>query len=233
MCPKRPRSHAEPNRVAQSHVQALAHLRLRALTRGQWHTRPRARPVRPGPTRSGAARTAREELLEDMLLVDGGARIEEKDHLYRRQSQTSAHSVRDGLSSSCRGQGKEERTCPKDRLAHAPPPPAALSSHVLDRHGEEACASAGITSNDSRWHRGRARSRTARPQGGCPNEFDSLCESAARSREPRVEYGQDAQQQRPRSPRHQQGTEKRFKAHTKPPSTFNVTGTASYIDHTP
>ena len=218
MCPKRPRSHAEPNRVAQSHVQALAHLRLLALTRGQWHTRPRARPVRPGPTRSGAARTAREELLEDMLLVDGGARIEEKDHLYRRQSQTSAHSVRDGLSSSCRGQGKEERTCPKDRLAHAPPPPAALSSHVLDRHGEEACASAGITSNDSRWHRGRARSRTARPQGGCPNEFDSLCESAARSREPRVEYGQDAQQQRPRSPRHQQGTEKRFKAHTKPPS---------------
>ena len=153
-----------------------------------------------------------------MLLVDGGARIEEKDHLYRRQSQTSAHSVRDGLSSSCRGQGKEERTCPKDRLAHAPPPPAALSSHILDRHGEEACASAGITSNDSRWHRGRARSRTARPQGGCPNEFDSLCESAARSREPRVEYGQDAQQQRPRSPRHQQGTEKRFKAHTKPPS---------------
>ena len=107
MCPKRPRSHAEPNRVAQSHVQALAHLRLRALTRGQWHTRPRARPVRPGPTRSGAARTAREELLEDMLLVDGGARIEEKDHLYRRQSQTSAHSVRDGLSSSCRGQRRK------------------------------------------------------------------------------------------------------------------------------
>ena len=135
-----------------------------------------------------------------MLLVDGGARIEEKDHLYRRQSQTSAHVVLDGLSSSCRGQGKEERTCPKDRLAHAPPPPAALSSHILDRHGEEACASAGITSNDSRWHRGRARSRTARPQGGCPNEFDSLCESAARSREPRVEYGQDAQQQRPAEP---------------------------------
>ena len=110
------------------------------------HARPRARPVRPGPMRSGAARAAREELLEDMLLVDGGARIEEKDHLYRRQSQTSAHIVLDGLSSSCRGQRKEERTCPKDRLAHAPPPPAALSSHVLDRHGEEACALAGATS---------------------------------------------------------------------------------------
>ena len=65
----------------------------------------------------------------------------------RRQPQASTHIVRAGLSPTWRRQGKEERTGPKDRLANAPPPAAAMSSHVLHRDGEDASASAGATSN--------------------------------------------------------------------------------------
>ena len=124
----------------------------------------------------------------------------------RRQSQTSTHMVRDGLGPTCVGQGKEERTCLEDRLAAVPPPPAALSSHVLHRDGEEGCVSVGATSTVSRGHHRRPRSRAARPQGGCPGEAASLHQRTALFREPKLEHGQHGSLLRPRRPRHERCT---------------------------
>ena len=49
--------------------------------------------------------------------------------------------VQGGLGAACRGRGSEQHTCSEDCLADAPPPPIAMSSHVLQRDGEKDCVS--------------------------------------------------------------------------------------------
>ena len=130
-------------RRVQSHGTLTKLYAVGALSEDERHAHSNARAVRPSHARPDAARAAREELPDDMRLLDGGARIEKNDHLQHRQAQTSTRIAQGGLSEAKRGHGKKERTRTRDRVSNASPPAAALSSLVLHRDGEEGCAAAG------------------------------------------------------------------------------------------
>ncbi len=117
----------------QWHGQDHKTMSVKALECGAQPATSRALFVQCWRARVAATRAAHWKLPDDMLLLDGGARIEETDHLQCRQSATAAHTTTDcpGWAQYGQPRTRMRSTYPRHKPPHRRAP--AHRWHVLAR----------------------------------------------------------------------------------------------------